>query len=444
MQVLSIVISLIVGVLTIPHLFFSIVNSRLNIKTLKSSDFHKAQKSEVISSRVSPFFALFGKSFFRGYSMKAAMKSAKEISDDIKNGEFRPSIIIGIGRGGAIFGSLISYNLFHLPIFIIDRKYDWLTSNKRRLDEVLFDFEVPPQFLSRVLLVAGEAHSGGTLETFSNYLIAMGASEIKTCVFYKQEGCTVTIDYIGAHRQDIPLMPWQDEKYIRDSISVESSQELKKQRGCISSQINKTVYVVRHGETPQNVSDKFIGTTDAKLSEEGERQARRVGEYLKGEIGNRCFSIYSSPLDRCYRTAQCILESFQGQNIIHSTNLLIERDYGEWENISRNEIKRKFNSDYRLYNEQPVSFSPPRAESVSSVVKRVNAMWEEIRRDNSEIIVIVTHKTTGRLLCSFLMNTFYSKYRDIEFNNGGVYKFKINGGHSEVHYESAKAVVNSN
>ena len=132
------------------------------------------------------------KSFIR-FSMCVVRKSVKNIVNQIDQDQFVPTIIIGIGRGGGIFGSFISYDLYHTPLVVVDRDYDWRTG--KRNDNILFDFEIPAYLIDKVLLVAGEAHTGGTIELFQNYLISLGAGEIKTCVFYKQSVCTINIDY---------------------------------------------------------------------------------------------------------------------------------------------------------------------------------------------------------------------------------------------------------
>ena len=68
------------------------------------------------------------------------------------------------------------------------------------------------------------------------------------------------------------------------------------------------IYVVRHGETNENKATKLMGRSHGTLSEKGKYQARLTGEALK----ERNFRIiYSSPLDRCFETAQILNEFFQ-------------------------------------------------------------------------------------------------------------------------------------
>ena len=196
----------------------------------------------------------------------------------IKKDKFVPSIIIGIGRGGGIFGSLISYKLYHVPIFIVDREYDRKTGDRKQ--NVLFDFEIPAFYMDRILLVAGEAHLGTTLTCFENHLKNKGAGVIKTCVFFKQTVCGKEIDYVCKEGEDKSIMPWQDNDYIRDSIDSKNLETLKKWREEISRMEGKTIYVVRHGETDYNKNDVFIGTTPSSINATGKQQIENLGKYL--------------------------------------------------------------------------------------------------------------------------------------------------------------------
>jgi probable phosphoglycerate mutase len=59
------------------------------------------------------------------------------------------------------------------------------------------------------------------------------------------------------------------------------------------------VYLARHGETAWSLSGQHTGRTDLPLPERGERNARRLGERLKGLT----FAlVLTSPLGRAART----------------------------------------------------------------------------------------------------------------------------------------------
>lgn len=383
------------------------------------------------------------------FPMRAVRKAVKTILVQIKKDEFVPSIIVGIGRGGGIFGSFISYQLYHTPIFIIDREYDRKTK-KRKLKEE-FDFDIAAYYLDKVLLVAGEAHSGDTMEYYVNYLKKKGAGIIKTCVFYKETNCNYIIDYFGEDGENKPLMPWQTKESIRDSINEIETNKLHKLRQEVNVLEGKSIYIVRHGETDYNKNDVFIGATESHLNTTGEQQIEKLADFL---LKKECLRsddsvILSSDQERCLETSR-ILSRKMGLIVKENKNLR-ERNYGEWEGKNRQQIMMEYKDEYEKYEKDPLSSCPPGADPLLKIIDNLYQVINEIEKldgdkkkdDNSETmggkktkkIVIVTHKTTGRLLLSyFTRRSFYSKFREIGFKNGSVSKFVVEKGEIETHY----------
>ena len=369
------------------------------------------------------------------FSIKVVKTAVNDVVKQIENDHYVPSIIIGIGRGGGIWGSFVSYKLYHTPVFVVDREYDWKT-RERKLN-ILFDFEIPAYYMDRILLVAGEAHTGETIKCFEDYLKENGAGVIKTCVFYKQTVCRAKIDYCYEEGESTPLMPWQDKENIRDSISEDSSNELIEWRQKIDKMGDKMIFVVRHGETDHNKNDVFIGTTPSPLNTTGEQQIEKLANYLNK---NECLRsnntiILSSDQDRGLQTSTIIGQKLGigVSNIIQCAELR-ERDYGSWEGKSRQQIKKNHGSDYKKYEKDPLHFSPIGAEKLTDVIGRTQCFIDLITNNNTDNIVIVTHKTTGRLLLSYFTRSCYSKYRELEFNNGSLTKFTMHKGEIKTDY----------
>jgi broad specificity phosphatase PhoE len=92
------------------------------------------------------------------------------------------------------------------------------------------------------------------------------------------------------------------------------------------------VVLVRHGETEWSRTGRHTGRTDVPLTEAGERQARAVGEALRG----REFAVVlSSPLTRALSTAR--LAGFEPE----VRDDLAEWDYGEYDGVTTPEIREK-------------------------------------------------------------------------------------------------------
>lgn len=151
----------------------------------------------------------------RRLSWKFAEKAVKKITGEIIADDFSPTLIVGIGRGGAIMGALFSGSFGHRPVVVVDRKYTWKEGD--RLDDMIFPVEIPKDFLKRVLVVSGEVHSGNTMKLYCEYLKKLGAKSLRRATLYYEEGATVKVEYKGLEstKKNI-LMPWMfTRQYIR-------------------------------------------------------------------------------------------------------------------------------------------------------------------------------------------------------------------------------------
>ena len=91
------------------------------------------------------------------------------------------------------------------------------------------------------------------------------------------------------------------------------------------------IHLARHGDTAWTVSGQHTGRTDLPLTERGERNARALGERLRGRKFAR---VFTSPLQRAVRT--CELAGFSGA--AEEDPDLVEWDYGEYEGRRTAEI----------------------------------------------------------------------------------------------------------
>lgn len=156
---------------------------------------------------------------FRKFPWHIVKRHAREMVRDFKKGSstkrYNPTLIIGIGRGGAIFGSILSYYMNETPMIAIDRHY--LHSKNGRVVKRYYSVDISPALLSRVLLVAGEFHTGETMEKMNEYIISLGAKEVRTCVFFyqkmpDQKGSPY---YYSKSDEKDYRMPWQEGEFLR-------------------------------------------------------------------------------------------------------------------------------------------------------------------------------------------------------------------------------------
>src|SRR5580658_7570323 len=91
------------------------------------------------------------------------------------------------------------------------------------------------------------------------------------------------------------------------------------------------VYLARHGETAWTISHQHTGRSDIPLTARGERNARSLGERLRGMTFAK---VLTSGLQRACRTAE--LAGFG--TVAEVDPELMEWDYGQYEGKTTAEI----------------------------------------------------------------------------------------------------------
>lgn len=96
------------------------------------------------------------------------------------------------------------------------------------------------------------------------------------------------------------------------------------------------VFLVRHGQTVDNVNQILQGQTHGMLTEEGRRQARNVSIQMKDE---HIDAFISSDLRRARETCEIIAEP-HGKPV-QTTPMLRERDWGDFTGRKISEMKNE-------------------------------------------------------------------------------------------------------
>ena len=109
------------------------------------------------------------------------------------------------------------------------------------------------------------------------------------------------------------------------------------------SEVLPVLYMARHGETEWSVSGQHTGLSDLPLTLNDERNARRLGERLKGMTFAR---VFTSPLRRAART--CELAGFGAVAEVDPD--LVEWNYGQYEGRRSVEIHAEC-PDWQLFRD---------------------------------------------------------------------------------------------
>ncbi|HML80684.1 MAG: histidine phosphatase family protein [Thiomonas sp.] len=168
------------------------------------------------------------------------------------------------------------------------------------------------------------------------------------------------------------------------------------------------ILLVRHGETRLTLEDRFAGSNDISLSNEGREQAASLGIRLSSVS---IAAVYASPMARTLETARIIAGP---HNLpVQIIDALREIDYGNWEGLTRDEVTCRFPQAYSLWEEDPLLVAPEGGESGLSVIHRaLPIMREIIERHRHQTVLVVSHKGTNRLLVSSLLGLDARGYRE--------------------------------
>jgi broad specificity phosphatase PhoE len=140
------------------------------------------------------------------------------------------------------------------------------------------------------------------------------------------------------------------------------------------SEVLPVVYLARHGETAWSLSGQHTGLTDLPLTERGQRNARALGERLKGLT---FAAVFTSPLQRAART--CELAGFGAAAEVDRD--LLEWGYGEYEGRRTVEIHAE-RPDWELFRD-----GCPGGESPDQVGARADRVVSRVRAIRGEALL---------------------------------------------------------
>jgi broad specificity phosphatase PhoE len=134
------------------------------------------------------------------------------------------------------------------------------------------------------------------------------------------------------------------------------------------------VYLARHGETAWSLSGQHTGRTDLPLTERGQRNARQLGERLKGF---NFAKVFTSSLQRAART--CELAGFG--SVAEVDRDLLEWDYGQYEGRRSAEIRRE-RPDWQLFRD-----GGPGGETPAQVGARADRVVSRVRAISGDVLL---------------------------------------------------------
>lgn len=207
-------------------------------------------------------------------------------------------------------------------------------------------------------------------------------------------------------------------------------------------------YLVRHGKTMLNTTDRVQGWADAPLTQDGVAVAEYLGKGLKGTKFDKA---YSSDSGRAIETAKIVLDQSGNKDMnINQSQKLREVCFGEFEgelnhtfreklaqanNMTYEEFMNNFDIDIMQKTTAKIDTSK-QAEDTETVTKRmkkeVDQMAKEVAEDGGGKVLVVSH---GISLMDLLYSISPESLNEVEegLENASVSKVVYKDGKYKVH-----------
>lgn len=185
-----------------------------------------------------------------------------------------------------------------------------------------------------------------------------------------------------------------------------------------------TFYLVRHGETEDNINQIIQGQTDSPLTKNGIKEIKKIAKKFKTIKFDLAFS---SDLLRARRTAEII--ALEHKLEVTTSKLIRERYFGELEGKPASEYMKKISDVIdKLSIEEKRSFDKYGIESENKLVERLITFIREVAVANPrKKVLVVAHGAIIRFFLIRLGVGTYENLRGKSIKNGGFIKIESDG-----------------
>lgn len=175
-----------------------------------------------------------------------------------------------------------------------------------------------------------------------------------------------------------------------------------------------SLLLLRHGQILANRRGLWHGSTDSALTWRGRLQARRTARHLEAHHPH-LRAIYSSPLQRCQRTAEQVGRRFDLQPQVLDD--LREYAIGDWEGMPFHVLAREHDFVTRATTDP--EFAPPGGESLAEVAGRIVPVIRQIhdQHEPDAQVLVVGHGAALAIALGSLIDSSPEHWTNYHFAN---------------------------
>jgi len=192
--------------------------------------------------------------------------------------------------------------------------------------------------------------------------------------------------------------------------------------------MERTLILVRHGQSEWNLKNLFTGWKDPDLTDVGVEEAIKAGKLLAAR--NLKFDIaFTSELIRAQRTCQYVLDGV-GQSSLETIReqALNERDYGDLSGLNKDDARKKWGDEQVHVWRRSYDIPPPGGESLKDTGARV---WPYYLTDilprilAGESVLVAAHGNSLRALVMILDRLDTKQVTELNLGTGVPMIYKL-------------------
>lgn len=193
--------------------------------------------------------------------------------------------------------------------------------------------------------------------------------------------------------------------------------------------MNRTLVLVRHGQSEWNAKNLFTGWKNPDLTPLGVEEARQAGRELRKR--GLVFDIgFTSALLRAHHTYDLIVEEL-GQSGLPALRdrALNERHYGDLSGLNKDEARERWGEDQVHLWRRSYTVAPPNGESLKDTVARVVPFYVQrilplVLR--GQRVLVAAHGNSLRALCMVLDQLTPESVTTLELATGVPIVYELN------------------
>ncbi|NLO47556.1 MAG: histidine phosphatase family protein [Clostridiales bacterium] len=179
--------------------------------------------------------------------------------------------------------------------------------------------------------------------------------------------------------------------------------------------------VVRHGETEYNAQDRYAGSLDADLNQNGIRQAEQLGRDLSRK---RFDVVVSSPLKRAVKTAEMINAALHLPVILLDS--FSERNMGVYEGLTREEARILYPDIWMKNISRNPDEAPDGGETIRQFDQRVALGLNKLTADYPDkCVLLVCHGLTARVINRRIKGLSFADMHTFTLANCGIAEYSV-------------------